>query len=77
MLDDLFRHHLKPGMTRREVEALLGTPGPGDEYTCLPGLPEGAVDSLCFTVSRGMDPCTLLLGFDSAGRFVRAIKDCS
>jgi hypothetical protein len=77
MLEDLLQNHLEPGMTLQETEKLLGKPGPGDKYPCLQPLPDGAVDSLCYTVSLGMDPCTLLLGFDSAGRLVHSAKGCS
>lgn len=77
MLDDLLQNHLRRGMAREEVLRLLGKPGSGDHHTCLGDLPEGSPNSLCYTVSVGMDPCTLLLGFDKAGRFVGSSRDCS
>jgi hypothetical protein len=76
MLDDLLQNHLKLAMPRKEVVKLLGEPGPGDKYPCLQPLPNSARSSLCYTVSLGLDPCTFLLGFDTAGRLVHMSKSC-
>lgn len=77
MVEDLLTHYLKPDMPLKNVVQLLGEPGPGDKHPCLGSLPKNAVDSRCYTVSVGMDPCTLLLGFDAAGRLVHSAKNCS
>lgn len=77
MLDDLQERHLRPGITRQEVLQLLGEPGPRDRHTCLRSLSNDVDDTLCYTVSVGLDPCTFLLGFDDAGRLIESVKDCS
>lgn len=76
MLDDLRTNYLKPGTSKREVLTLLGKPG-GNAPGCWTPLKKESVDSVCYRVSLGLDPCVLLLGFDSSGRFVEAVKSCS
>jgi hypothetical protein len=76
MLDDLRTNYLKPGISKKEVLAILGKPG-GNAPGCWTPLKKESVDSVCYRVSVGLDPCVLLLGFDSSGRFVEAVKNCS
>lgn len=76
MLDDLRNNYLKPGISKREVLTLLGKPG-GNAPGCWASLKKESVESICYRVSVGLDPCVLLLGFDGSGRFVDAVKNCS
>lgn len=77
MLRDLFKNHVRPGMSRQQVLNLLGKPTPRDHYPCFQAPPEDTASTLCYTVSLGLDPCTLLLAFDAQGRFIHHAKSCS
>jgi hypothetical protein len=64
MLDDLLARHLRVGMTRAEVKALLGTDGAGDAPTADP--------TLSYLIDRGLgDYWILLVTFGRDGRVTR------
>jgi hypothetical protein len=69
MVDDLLQNHLRVGMPRAEVVALLGEPGPGDSSTCHAAPPPNADETLCYTLGVDLDPYTLLLSLDD-GRLI-------
>ena len=64
MVDDLVQNHLRVGMPRAEIVALLGEPGAGDDHTCHGAPAEGADETLCYTLGVDLDPYTLLISLE-------------